>query len=108
MAEDAAWLGSLGPVSTALVSGGMQVLGVRRRQRDIERGFVFSDHADWNGLTTAIQASEARHVLITHGQVEELGRWLRRQGFAADAIATKHAGEMGSEATDAEATAAGA
>ena len=107
MAEDAAWLGSLGPVSTALVSGGMQVLGVRRRQRNIERGFVFSDHADWNGLVTAIQASEARHVLVTHGQVEELVRWLRRQGFAADGIATKYAGEMGSEAADAEGAAVG-
>ena len=103
MAEDAAWLASLGPVSTALVSGGMQVLGVRRRQRNVERGFVFSDHADWNGLMTAIQTSEARHVLVTHGQVEELVRWLRRQGLEADGIATEYAGEMGSEATDVEA-----
>ena len=94
---------SLGPVSTALVSGGMQVLGVRRRQRNVERGFVFSDHADWNGLMTAIQTSEARHVLVTHGQVEELVRWLRRQGLEADGIATEYAGEMGSEATDVEA-----
>ena len=106
-AEDAAWLGSLGPVSTALVSGGMQVQGVRRRQRHIERGFVFSDHADWNGLVTAIQASSARQVLVTHGKVEELVRWLRRQGLEADGIATKYQGEMGSEATDQEGSAVG-
>ena len=38
-----------------------------RRRRNVDRGFVLSDHADWNGLLFAIEQSQASQVLVTHG-----------------------------------------
>ena len=103
---DLAWVKALGNVSVAMVSGGMQLPGVRRWFQ-CERGFVLSDHADWNGLLAAVQASGAGQVLVSHGQVEGLVRYLRRQGVAAEGIETKYEGELGSEATDVEGPAVG-
>ena len=54
---------ALGNVSVAMVSGGMQLPG-GRRWFQCERGFVLSDHADWNGLLVAVQASGAGQVLV--------------------------------------------
>ena len=81
------WIRRFGDASTAMVSGWMQVRGQRRR-RGFERGFVLSDHADWPGLLQAIAATGASRVLVTHGQVPTLVRWLRDQGLEAEALAT--------------------
>ena len=45
----------------------MAVRGARRR-RGYERGFVLSDHADWQGLIRTVLESGARTVYVTHGQ----------------------------------------
>ena len=71
--------------ATALASGWMLVRG-RRRRRVVDRGFVLSDHADWPGLMRAIRESGAGTVLLTHGYVAEMVRWLREQGWQADAL----------------------
>ena len=42
------WLKKFKPVSLAYVSGWMRLRGARRR-RAVDRGFILSDHADWNG-----------------------------------------------------------
>jgi putative mRNA 3-end processing factor len=86
-AANSLWLRRFGDCSTAFASGWMQVRGNRRR-RNLDRGFPLSDHADWTGLLEAIRATGARRILVTHGQVPPLVRWLREHGWEADALAT--------------------
>ena len=54
----------------------MAVRGARRR-RGYERGFVLSDHADWNGLLNIVRNSKAKRVGVTHGSTEAFSRYLR-------------------------------
>jgi putative mRNA 3-end processing factor len=65
--------------STAFASGWMQIRGNRRR-RGYERGFVVSDHADWDGLLRSVRESGARRIYVTHGDGDALVRYLRDQG----------------------------
>jgi putative mRNA 3-end processing factor len=76
------WLARLGPVSTAAASGWM-LLGGPRRRRAVDRGFVLSDHADWDGLLTAIRSTGAENIGAVHGYTDELIRWLRKNGWNA-------------------------
>jgi putative mRNA 3-end processing factor len=73
--------------STAFVSGWMRIRGPRRR-RSLDRGFVMSDHADWNGLLSAIDATGAETVWVTHGYRAPLVRWLEEHGRAAVSVDT--------------------
>jgi putative mRNA 3-end processing factor len=83
------WLRRFDPVATAFASGWMRVRGMRRR-RGIERGFVVSDHADWDGLLDAIDATGAACVWATHGYTTQLVRWLgETRGLEARAIQTR-------------------
>lgn len=86
------WLQQFGEVSTAFASGWMQLSGMRRRQ-GLDRGFVMSDHADWNGLVSAIRATGAGRVMVTHGYTEPMVRWLRENGWMAETLATRFEGE---------------
>ncbi|MBA2406561.1 MAG: DNA ligase-associated DEXH box helicase, partial [Chitinophagales bacterium] len=52
------WLRKLAPFSIGYASGWMQIRGNKRR-RAADVGFALSDHADWNGLNTAIEATGA-------------------------------------------------
>ena len=65
-ANGTAWMRRFGPLSTGFVSGWMRIRGARRR-RSLDRGFVLSDHADWPGMLSAIRASGASRVWVTHG-----------------------------------------
>ncbi|WP_372837388.1 ligase-associated DNA damage response exonuclease, partial [Puniceibacterium confluentis] len=73
------WARKLGPASTGFASGWMRLRGVRRR-RAADRGFVVSDHADWDGLLTAIRATGAENIYVTHGYTEIFARALREMG----------------------------
>ena len=73
--------------STAFVSGWMRIRGTRRR-RSLDRGFVFSDHADWAGLLRAIAETGAETIWATHGYRAPLVRWLQEHGRAAIAVDT--------------------
>jgi putative mRNA 3-end processing factor len=75
----------------------MAIRGTRRR-RNLDRGFVLSDHADWPALGTAITASEAAEVWVTHGYMDELVHWLRDGGRSARKLETRFEGENGAEA----------
>jgi putative mRNA 3-end processing factor len=88
-AQGSAWLRRFGDYSDAFASGWMRLRGTRRR-RGVDRGFVLSDHADWPALQSAIQATGAERIIVTHGQVEPLVRWLREQGLQAGAFATQY------------------
>lgn len=78
--------------STAYASGWMALRGVRRR-RAADRGFVISDHADWDGLNSAIRATSAERVFVTHGYTTVFARWLQTQGYDAQAVRTAYEGE---------------
>ncbi|REJ76247.1 MAG: ligase-associated DNA damage response exonuclease [Acidobacteria bacterium] len=84
-AAGTSWLRRFGKHSTAFASGWMAVRGARRR-RALDRGFVMSDHADWPGLIEAIDASKAKRVLVTHGFVDPLVRWLNESGKEAEPL----------------------
>jgi putative mRNA 3-end processing factor len=106
-AQGTPWLRKFGSYASAFASGWMLIRGTRRR-RAVDRGFVVSDHADWNGLIQAIQATGARRVLVTHGSGSAMARWLREQGYEAEPLETRFAGEMDDSAEedpDAEETA---
>jgi putative mRNA 3-end processing factor len=86
----------------AFASGWMLVRGTRKR-RGVDRGFVMSDHADWPGLMSAIQATGAEHIRVTHGSVPVLVRWLTEQGLDAQAFETEYGDEdVADKATDAK------
>ncbi len=92
--EGTPWLRKFGETSRAFASGWMMLRGARRRQ-SLDRGFVLSDHADWNGLVSSIRATGAERVLVTHGATGPMVRWLRENGWEADALATRFTGETG-------------
>lgn len=103
-AMNSPWSRRFAPSSTAMASGWMRLRGPRRR-RAIDRGFVLSDHADWNGLLQSIQETGAEQVWVTHGYTAPLIAWLREQGLAAEAIRTQFEGELadaGDATTEAE------
>jgi putative mRNA 3-end processing factor len=77
----------LGPYRTAACSGWMQVRGNRRRGNN-DAGFVLSDHADWYGLLSAIEATGAEKVYVTHGFQSVLSRYLNEKGISADEVRT--------------------
>ncbi|MGZ4962850.1 MAG: ligase-associated DNA damage response exonuclease [Limisphaerales bacterium] len=96
-ADNTPWLRKFGDVSTAFASGWMQVRGTRRR-RALDRGFVLSDHADWEGLIASIRATGAERVFVTHGYADVLARWLRENGWQAEAVRTKFTSEVEEDA----------
>ncbi len=95
-ASGSTWIKRFGEYSDAFASGWMAIRG-SKKQRNVDRGFVISDHADWPGLLTAIEASEATRVLVTHGQVPVMVRYLRERRLEADALETEFEGEGGAE-----------
>lgn len=95
-ADNTPWLRKFGDVSTAFASGWMQIRGPRRR-RSLDRGFVLSDHADWNGLLQTIEATGAENIWATHGYTGPLVRWLNEHGKNAKAIKTRFESETEDE-----------
>ncbi|MFY0690893.1 MAG: ligase-associated DNA damage response exonuclease [Paracoccaceae bacterium] len=87
------WVRRFADRSTAFASGWMSMRGVRRR-RAADRGFVMSDHADWEGLNSAIAATGAERVFVTHGYTSIFSRWLGEAGYDAQIVDTEFEGEM--------------
>jgi putative mRNA 3-end processing factor len=88
------WMRRLGDFSDAFASGTMRIRGVRR-QRNVDRGFVLSDHADWPDILRTIEEVRAPRVLATHGTPEPLARYLRAQGIDSGVIRTAWESEAG-------------
>jgi putative mRNA 3-end processing factor len=95
-AAGSTWLRRFGSSSTAFASGWMRVRGARRR-RSVDRGFVVSDHVDWPALISAIDATGAQRILVTHGYRDPVVRYLHERGLAAESIASRWEGEGESE-----------
>lgn len=72
------WMRRFSPYRTGICSGWMAVRGTRRR-RAADRGFVLSDHADWEGLIQAIESTEAEKVYLTHGSTASFVRFLQEE-----------------------------
>lgn len=87
-----AWAKKFGPQETGFASGWMQLRGVRRRRAG-DRGFVISDHADWNGLLTSIKETDAEHIYVTHGYTDIFARYLTENGWSAEVVPTEFEGE---------------
>ncbi|SFU76259.1 ligase-associated DNA damage response exonuclease [Pseudoduganella namucuonensis] len=96
------WIKRFGEYSDAFASGWMLLRGARRR-RGVDRGFVLSDHADWPGLMSAIKATGARRIIVTHGSIPVMVRWLCQNSYDASGFDTEYGDD---EAEDAAATAA--
>ncbi|MDC8006012.1 ligase-associated DNA damage response exonuclease [Aureisphaera galaxeae] len=82
-AQGSSLMRKIGPNVTASASGWMTFRGARRR-RALDRGFVLSDHADWDGLLQAVKETGCEKVIATHGYTEIFSRYLREE-MALDA-----------------------
>lgn len=91
-ADGTPWMKRFSSYNVGVCSGWMQVRGnVRRRNADA--GFVLSDHADWNGLLTAITATGAEKVFVTHGFQSAFSRYLNEKGIESAEVKTEYGGE---------------
>nr|WP_313816482.1 ligase-associated DNA damage response exonuclease [Cupriavidus sp.] len=95
-AQRSTWLRRFGESADAFASGWMQLRGTRRR-RGVDRGFALSDHADWPGLLSAITATGAPRIIVTHGNVPVMVRYLCEQGWQAQAFQTEYGDDAGDD-----------
>jgi putative mRNA 3-end processing factor len=91
-ARGTSWTRRFGAHASGFASGWMRIRGARRR-RAVDRGFVISDHVDWDGLMQAIKDTGAERIWVTHGYVAVVARWLREQGYEAQGFQTRYEGE---------------
>lgn len=86
------WMKKFTPYSTGITSGWMMLRGTRRRKA-ADRGFVLSDHADCNGLLTAVKNTEAEKVYVTHGYSDVFSKYLNELGWDAQSVDSMYEGE---------------
>jgi putative mRNA 3-end processing factor len=78
--------------ATAICSGWMQIRGNKHWQ-SVDAGFAVSDHADWNGLISAVKATEAEQVYVTHGSQAVFSKYLNEIGIKANELKTDYGDE---------------
>ncbi|GGE34684.1 ligase-associated DNA damage response exonuclease [Psychroflexus planctonicus] len=88
-AHGGTWIRKMTPYVTASASGWMTFRGARRR-RAIDKGFVLSDHCDWNGLINSIKATGCEKVICTHGYTDIFAKYLRELGYDARTEKTQY------------------
>lgn len=81
------WMRRFQPYEYGYCSGWMNIRGAKRR-RAADRGFVLSDHADWDGLISAIDATGCETVYLTHGYTATFSRYLSEIGYDAREVHT--------------------
>jgi putative mRNA 3-end processing factor len=87
------WINQFENFSSAFASGWMRIRSSRRRQ-PVDRGFVLSDHADWDELLAVISQTGAEQVIVTHGYVKPLVRYLKENRIDATSFTTQYEGEL--------------
>lgn len=92
-AQGSSWMKRFVRPQTAFASGWMMMRGTRRR-RNADRGFVLSDHADWDELNATVDATGAEHIYVTHGYTDTFARYLRERGLYAKTVKTDYTGEQ--------------
>jgi putative mRNA 3-end processing factor len=93
------WMKRFKNPNIASLSGWMAIRGNRRR-RGVDRGFVLSDHADWDGLNSTIKETGAENIYVTHGYTDIFSRWLNEQGYNAKIVKTEFGEETDEEILD--------
>lgn len=96
---DGKWMKSLQSAATGICSGWMQVRA-GRRWRSADAGFALSDHADWPGLLSAIKATGAEKVYVTHGFVPTFSKYLNEIGIASEEVQTRYGMEDDDDAAE--------
>lgn len=92
-----AWMKRFKNNETGFVSGWMRVRG-RKRMQGYDKGFVLSDHADWNSLVSTVKETNANKVFITHGRGDILARYLTEvEGIDATSVSTQYNNEGGED-----------
>lgn len=86
------WMKKFEPFSLAMASGWMNLRGARR-WRAADRGFVISDHADWDQLNAAVRDTGAENIFVTHGYSLQFARWLGDKGLNAKVVQTEFEAE---------------
>ncbi|MES2457545.1 MAG: ligase-associated DNA damage response exonuclease [Bacteroidota bacterium] len=89
---DGRWIKNLTNAATGICSGWMQVRA-SRRWRSADAGFAMSDHADWPGLLSAIKATEAEKVFVTHGYTATFSKYLNEIGIESEEVKTQYGNE---------------
>lgn len=74
--------------ATAICSGWMHIRG-NRRWKGVDAGFAVSDHADWDGLLSAVKATKAEKVYVTHGSQAIFSKYLNEIGIEAHELKTE-------------------
>ena len=95
------WIKKMVPYVTASASGWMTFRGARRR-RAIDRGFVLSDHCDWQGLLSSIKETGAEKIICTHGYTDIFSRYLREIGYDARTEQTQYEEENAEQTSKSE------
>ncbi|MEO8733552.1 MAG: ligase-associated DNA damage response exonuclease [Flavobacteriales bacterium] len=90
------WTNKMRPYSSAMASGWMQLRG-RRRRGNMEKGFVLSDHADWDGLLRTVKETGAERIIATHGYTDLFSQYLRSVGYDAHTEHTEFVGDIGED-----------
>ena len=65
-------------IQTGFASGWMSIRALRKRS-GYDKGFAFSDHADWEGILKTLKETEAKNVFFHHGDSEALIRYLNEK-----------------------------
>ena len=86
-AAGSAWLRRFRKAQHGFASGWMRIRGNRRR-RNVDRGFVLSDHADWPDLLRTIRETGASRVIATHGNTDALVQVLNDEGIRTETFST--------------------
>jgi putative mRNA 3-end processing factor len=81
------WLRRFRKAQHGFASGWMRIRGNRRR-RNVDRGFVLSDHADWPDLLRTIRETGASRVIATHGNTDALVQVLNDEGIRTETFST--------------------
>lgn len=103
-ADGTPWMKRFAPYQVGLCSGWMQVRGNSRRN-NVDAGFALSDHADWNGLISAVKATGAEKVFTTHGFQSAFSRYLNENGIEAAEVKTEFGNDEEAIVTEEKSTA---
>jgi putative mRNA 3-end processing factor len=87
------WQKKFPAFEVGIASGWMNMRGPRRRQ-SVDRGFVLSDHADFESLNIAINATGCEKVIVTHGYTNIFSKWLNENGIYSQVESTEFEGEL--------------
>lgn len=95
-ADGTSWMKKFTPYRTAICSGWMQVRGNQRR-RNADKGFVLSDHCDFEGLLSSIKATGCEKAFVTHGFQSVFTKYLNEIGIDASEVKTAYGNEAEEE-----------